>query len=126
MEKNWLPSEEKVEEVTSLLLPSTKTESSMSLLLSSKESNKRNSNINVILWPYQKNKKLKKKKQQKNRVGVAKDKNNSASTIDALMPPDTKKIIEEIPDLISDANFNEIVSDEFDNNLNSRTILKLN
>lgn len=46
--------------------------------------------------------------------------------IDALMPPDTKKIIEEIPDLISDANFNEIVSDEFDNNLNSRTILKLN
>lgn len=125
MEKNWLPSEEKVEEVTSLLLPSTKTESSMSLLLSSKESNKRNSNINVILWPYQKNKKLK-KKQQKNRVGVAKDKNNSASTIDALMPPDTKKIIEEIPDLISDANFNEIVSDEFDNNLNSRTILKLN
>lgn len=126
MEKNWLPSEEKVEEVTSLLLPSIKTESSMSLLLSSKESNKRNSNINVILWPYQKNKKLKKKKQQKNRVGVAKDKNNSASTIDALMPPDTKKIIEEIPDLISDANFNEIVSDEFDNNLNSRTILKLN
>ena len=125
MEKNWLPTEEKVEEVTSLLLPSTKTESSMSLLLSSKESNKRNSNINVILWPYQKNKKLK-KKQQKNRVGVAKDKNNSASTTDALMPPDTKKIIEEIPDLISDANFNEIVSDEFDNNLNSRTILKLN
>lgn len=73
-----------------------------------------------------KKQKTKKKKQQKNRVGVAKDKNNSASTIDALMPPDTKKIIEEIPDLISDANFNEIVSDEFDNNLNSRTILKLN
>lgn len=73
-----------------------------------------------------KKQKTKKKKQQKNRVGVAKDKNNSASMIDALMPPDTKKIIEEIPDLISDANFNEIVSDEFDNNLNSRTILKLN
>ena len=73
-----------------------------------------------------KKQKIKKKKKQKNRVGVAKDKNNSASMIDALMPPDTKKIIEEIPDLISDANFNEIVSDEFDNNLNSRTILKLN
>ena len=42
------------------------------------------------------------------------------------MPPDTKKIIEEIPDLISDENFNESASVKFDNNLNLRTILKLN
>ena len=42
------------------------------------------------------------------------------------MPPDTKTIIEEIPDLILDENFNESESDEFDNNLNSSTELKLN
>ena len=40
------------------------------------------------------------------------------------MPPDTKKIIEEIPDLILGENFNESASDEFDNN--SSTELKLN
>ena len=66
------------------------------------------------------------RKKKKNRPGAAKDKKNSASTIDALMPPDTKKIIEEIPDLISDENFNESASVKFDNNLNLRTILKLN
>ena len=48
----------------------------------------------------------------------------SASTIDVLMPPDTKKITEEIPDLILDENFNESASDEFDNNSSSE--LKLN
>ena len=40
------------------------------------------------------------------------------------MPPDTKKIIEEILDLILDENFNESASDELDNN--SSTELKLN
>ena len=40
------------------------------------------------------------------------------------MPPDTKKIIEEIPDLILEENFNESPSDKFDNNLS--TELKLN
>ena len=39
------------------------------------------------------------------------------------MPPDTKKIIEEIPDLILGENFNESASDGFDNN--SSTELKL-
>ena len=38
--------------------------------------------------------------------------------------PDKKKIIEEIPVLILDENFNESASDEFDNNLS--TELKLN
>ena len=66
------------------------------------------------------------RKKKKNKTGAAKEKKNSASTIDALMPPDTKKIIEEIPDLISDENFNESASVKFDNNLNLRTILKLN
>ena len=42
------------------------------------------------------------------------------------MPPDTKTIIEEVPDLILDENFNESASYEFDNNLNSSTELKLN
>ena len=42
------------------------------------------------------------------------------------MPPDTKTIIEEIPDLILDENFNESASGEFDNNLNSSTELKIN
>ena len=49
---------------------------------------------------------------------------NSAPAIDVLMPPDTKKIIEEILDLILDENFNESASDEFDNN--SSPELKLN
>ena len=40
------------------------------------------------------------------------------------MPPDTKKIIEEILDLILDENFNESASDELDNN--SSIELKLN
>ena len=40
------------------------------------------------------------------------------------MPPDTKKIIEEIPDLILNENFNESASDKFDNR--SNTELKLN
>ena len=31
------------------------------------------------------------------------------------MPPDMKKIIEEIPDLVLDENFKESASDEFDN-----------
>ena len=66
----------------------------------------------------------KKGKTERNRVGVAKRKKNSASTIDVLMPPDTKKITEEIPDLILDENFNESPSDEFHNN--SSTELKLN
>ena len=54
---------------------------------------------------------------------TAKEKKNSASTIDVLMPPDTKMIIE-IPDLILDENFNESASEEFDSN--SSTELKLN
>ena len=66
----------------------------------------------------------KKKKNWKNRVGIAKEKKKSASTIDVLMPPDMKKIIEEIPDLILDENFNDWASDEFDNN--SDTEIKLN
>ena len=55
---------------------------------------------------------------------LQKRKTNSASTIDVLIPPDTKKIIEEIPDLILDENFNQSASDKFDNN--SSTELKLN
>ena len=55
---------------------------------------------------------------------MQKRKTNSASTIDVLIPPDTKKIIEEIPDLILDENFNQSASDKFDNN--SSTELKLN
>ena len=39
------------------------------------------------------------------------------------MPPDTKKILEEIPDLILVENFNASASDKFDNN--SSTELKL-
>ena len=42
------------------------------------------------------------------------------------MPPDTNTIIEEIPDLLLDENFNESASDEFDNNLNSSTEVKSN
>ena len=59
-------------------------------------------------------------REKKNRVGVAKERKNSASTIDILMPPDTKKIIEEIPDLILNENFNESTSDEFDNNSSTK------
>ena len=40
------------------------------------------------------------------------------------MPPDTKMIIEEIPVLNLDENFNESTSKKFDNN--SSTKLKLN
>ena len=40
------------------------------------------------------------------------------------MLPDTKKIIEEIPDLTLDENFNDSRSDQFGNN--SSTELKLN
>ena len=42
------------------------------------------------------------------------------------MPPDMKTIIEEIPDLILNENFNESALDEFYNNLNSSIELKLN
>ena len=42
------------------------------------------------------------------------------------MPPDTKKIIEEIPDLILGENFNESASDEFDNNSSTKLELNLN
>ena len=42
------------------------------------------------------------------------------------MPPDTKAILEEIPDFILGENFYESASDKFDNNLNSSTELKLN
>ena len=42
------------------------------------------------------------------------------------MPPDTKKIIEEVPDLFLDRNLNESPSDEFVSNLNSSTELKPN
>ena len=55
---------------------------------------------------------------------TAKEKRNSASTIDVLMPQDTKMIIEEIPDLILDENFNESASEESDSK--SSTELKLN
>ena len=68
----------------------------------------------------------KKRKTEKSRVGVAKKKKNSASAIDVLIPPDTKAIIEEIPDLFLDRNLNESPSDKFDSNLNSSTELKPN
>ena len=70
---------EKLEEVRSLLQSSTKTESSIPLLPSSKESNKRKSNIKCNLLTVRK-----KRKTEKNRVGVAKEKKNSASAIDVL------------------------------------------
>lgn len=43
-----------------------------------------------------------------------------------MIPPDTKAIIEEIPDLFLDRNLNESPSDKFDSNLNSSTELKPN
>ena len=117
----WDDVKEKLEEVRSLLQSSTKTERSIPLLPSSKDSNKRKSNIKCNLLTLRK-----KRETDKSRVGVAKEKKNSASAIDVLMPPDTKTIIEETPDLILDENFNESESDDFDNNLNSSTELKLN
>ena len=60
----------------------------------------------------------KKRKNEKSRVGVTKERKNSASTIDVSIPPDTKAIIE---DEIPDENNNESASDEFENNLNSST-----
>ena len=66
----------------------------------------------------------KKEKLKKKQSWCYKREKNSARTIDVLMPPDTKKIIEEILDLILDENFNESASDELDNN--SSTELKLN
>ena len=94
------------------LKSSTKTESSIPLLPSSKESNKRKSNIKCNPLTVRKKRK------------TAKEKRNSASTIDVLMPQYTKMIIEEIPDLILDENFNESASEEFDSK--SSTELKLN
>ena len=41
------------------------------------------------------------------------------------MPPDTKKIIQEIPDLIHHESFNESASDKSNNKLNSSTQPKL-
>ena len=117
----WDDVKEKLEEVRSLLQTSTKTERNIPLLPSSKDSNKRKSNIKCNLLTLRK-----KIKTDKSRVGVAKEKKHSASAIDVLMPPDTKTIIEEVPDLILDENFNESASDELDNNLSSSTELKLN
>ena len=62
---------EKLEEVRSLLQSSTKPESSMPLLPSSKESNKRKSNIKCNPLTLQK-----KRKAEENRVDVAKEKKN--------------------------------------------------
>ena len=59
----------------------------------------------------------KKRNNEKSRVGVTKERKNSASTIVSI-PPDTKAIIE---DEIPDENNNESASDEFENNLNSST-----
>ena len=65
----WDDVKEKLEEVRSLLQSSTKTESSIPLLPSPKESNKRKSNIKCNLLTVRK-----KRKTKKNRVGVAKEK----------------------------------------------------
>ena len=62
---------EKLEEVRSLLQSSTKPESSMPLLPSSKESNKRKSNIKCNPLTLKK-----KRKAEENRVDVAKEKKN--------------------------------------------------
>ena len=55
---------------------------------------------------------------------MVKEKENSVSTIHVSVPPDTKTVIEEIPDLILDERFNESASDDFGNNLSSSAQLK--
>ena len=67
-ESIWDDVKEKLVEVRSLLQSSTKTESSIPLLLSSKESSKRKSNIKCNPSTVRK-----KRKTEKNRVGVAKE-----------------------------------------------------
>ena len=110
-ESIWDGVKEILEKVRWLIQSSTKTESSIPLLPSSKENKSLGSNIKcnpLSLW--------KEKENWKKQSCCSKRKKNSTSAIGVLMPADTETIVEEI-----DENFNKSASDEFDNNLNSST-----